>query len=69
MPAQRPNLAAALIPFLRKDLHALSARDSHRAIAGDDPHPSPSILVNTSDEGGRLMPTGNAHEPRGISLS
>ena len=43
--AQRPDLAAALLPLLRKDLHALLARDPRIVVAGADlppPHdPAP----------------------------
>jgi len=43
--AQRPDLAAALLPLLRKDLHALLARDPRIVVAGADLPSPPSASV------------------------
>jgi len=47
IPAQRPDLAAALLPLLRKDLHALLARDPRIVVAGAD-LPPPHDLAPVS---------------------
>ena len=48
--AQRPDLAAALLPLLRKDLHALLARDPRIVVAGADlppPHDPAPVSTHT----------------------